>query len=579
MAHKFSDVLSTKEFPSLITRAKKAAAEIVSRRREFKADMSTALLREHLVLFEEVHRSLSLASQTIDALLSTDTENELLLQETKRIERERTAISESLLYLSLEMKTWPRERLMNFAKEIPELKQWFIDIAENSKYFLSEPEERIILLKDKTGESVLDRLYTLITSKFKFTIVVDDKKLTLTQEELRPYLMHERRDIRKAAMEAYLVPFTQYKDELAEIYFAVAEDHDTESVELRKYSSPIETRHKSNNLPAAAYEALERSASKHRKLFQEFIKLKEQILKLDKFERWDFNAPVSGLPNHFTYEESKARVLRVFKDFAPWMYEHANAVFAAGRVDVFPRHGKRSGAFCVPMVPGEQALMMLNHVDTLDSLSTMAHELGHVVHETLAKKHSILVFEPPIALAETASTFAEELLFHDLLKTAKPSERLALLCHKLDECIRGIPTQLRYTRFEVLAHEKIKEGCTASDLDALWVSLIKEDYPTVEFSNASVQWRSIPHIFHYPFYCYGYSFGHLLVLALFEHAKKDQKNFSNKFKAILEAGGAEDPTKLLRSHGFDVTSEAFWDEGFAVIQTLLDDLRKLSKES
>jgi oligoendopeptidase F len=146
----------------------------------------------------------------------------------------------------------------------------------------------------------------------------------------------------------------------------------------------------------------------------------------------------------------------------------------------------------------------------------------------------------------------------------------------IDETIRSIPTQLRYTRFEERAHQMILDGCAASDLDALWTSMQKEDFPMVAFADSSVQWRSIPHIYHSPFYCYSYAFGQLLVFALWKKYEDEGPAFTPKLREILASGGSVPPAELLARYGFDITSEAFWDGGFAAIKGLIEELEKVA---
>lgn len=225
-------------------------------------------------------------------------------------------------------------------------------------------------------------------------------------------------------------------------------------------------------------------------------------------------APVDGIPENIPYDEAIAKVLAAYDGFAPWFGDAAREVLAAGFLDAFPRDNKRSGACCYPVAPGETPIVIANYQGRFDDVATLAHELGHATHDIVGKDLPVLTSHPPIVLAESASTFAEYLLFLDMLKTANDREAIALLCAKLDDILLTIVNQNRITRFEVQAQTLLSEHAPASELDSLWALLAKEDFPAIEFPDSMQLWRASPHMYHSPFYCYSYSFGILLVCAL-----------------------------------------------------------------
>jgi oligoendopeptidase F len=219
--------------------------------------------------------------------------------------------------------------------------------------------------------------------------------------------------------------------------------------------------------------------------------------------------------------------------------------------------------------------VILNHTGTYEDMFTMAHELGHAVHDILAGKNSSLSFHPPLVLAESASTFAETLLFNAEIKEANKEQRIALISKRIDDMIVTIVSQMRYTHFEEQAHDMLSNGVKPEEINKLWVKLLKEDFPAIEFPESSVQWTAIPHIYHSPFYCYSYAFGLLLVLSLYRRYEEEGDVFVEKFKTLLEAGGSKPPAELLQELGYDITDEAFWGGGFSVIREYVAELRKL----
>ncbi|MCK4316222.1 MAG: oligoendopeptidase F, partial [Anaerolineae bacterium] len=267
-----------------------------------------------------------------------------------------------------------------------------------------------------------------------------------------------------------------------------------------------------------------------------------------------------------------------FTQLSPTLVEHARRVFADGHIDSEIRPGKRGGAFCAGMLPGVTPWVLTNYVGKVDDVLTLAHELGHAVHALMAGDHSAFTFHSALPLAETASVFSEMALNDRLLREEDdPAVRRDLLARVLDGAYATIARQAYFVLFELEAHRRAVEGATADDLCALYMDNLHEQFGDAVDASDDFRWEwiAIPHIYSTPFYCYAYSFGHLLVLALYQQYKTEGGSFVPRFLRILAYGGSQSPEHIISEAGFDMASPDFWQGGFDVLQGFLDELEAL----
>lgn len=552
-----------------IQTAKNCVAKLQQKKEELTQHITSGQLKKHLQLYEEYAEALSKASIYANALYEVNQADEKRNQTLRQVQQTSTDLSEQLIYFPLTLKTFSQEKLTQLRKELPRYDSFLRDIQKHAQYALSEKEEKIINRKDNSGIQIVEKLYGMITSRYIHEIEIDGKQLKLTREELTPYIVSENRETRKKAREALIQPYSKDKTILSEIFSALVTDYDDES-KLRGYNKPISSRHLANDIDDEVYQALKTSAQKHQKIFIEYLEIKKQLLGYKELRAYDIRANITGLPEGLEYEQAQQQVLRVFESYADWLGQGAKTMFENNRIDVHPRANKRGGACCIGGLPNDLPLLILNHTQTYEALKTLAHEMGHAVHAILAQHNSIFAIQSQIVLAESASNLAETLLFEDTLKQADKQEQIALLCNYLDDCIASIPVQLKYTRFEEWAHGNIQQSITPTQLSQQWAKLTKQDFPNITIPELeSDGWLAIPHIYQAPFYCYGYSFGILVALALYKQATP------NQVKEILSAGSSKEPYELLKEYGLDIKSEAFWDAGFEKIQSLVDQLQTL----
>jgi len=446
---------------------------------------------------------------------------------------------------------------------------------------LSEAEEKIVNLKNVTGANALSNLYETITNKFMFTLEVGGEKKTLTRDELSVYLRGPSPELREAAYRELYRVFGENGPALAQIYSALMRDWRSENVDLRKFKSPIAVRNLSNDLPDAVVETLLKVIQKNAGVFQRYFKLKARWLGLPswKLRRYDIYAPLAASEKTVDYADAVQMVLDTFTEFSPRVGELARQVFDADHVDGGPRPGKQGGAFCYGVLPGVAPWVLLNYTGRVRDVAVVAHEMGHAIHALLAAHHSQLTFHSALPMAETASVFSESLLTEKLLAgESDPAVRRDLLSAALDDTYATVGRQGFFAVWEKDAHAMVAQGKTADEMSARYLEHLQLQFgAAVEISDEfKWEWVSIPHFYGSPFYVYAYSFGQLLVLALYQMYKKEGDKFKPKYLKILEYGGSEAPAKILAEAGIDIASARFWQGGFDVISGMIDELEKLS---
>lgn len=564
---------SVADIPSLLEEAERLGHEIAGAKSEVVESIAAERLGELIDTYERMQRASWLASTIANLLFDLDSNSVEARKWMNVIDQRLTEVSSTVLFFTLALKRFPSERLEELRAELPQYQAWIRKLGRYAPYTLSEPEEQVITYKGAAQDALI-QVYETLTGNFTFTFTYEGEEITVNQAGLTPYIVHRERAVRKAASEALRERFDEYRNALGDIYGGLVVDYDRETVSLRKYESPIAARHEGNDLPADAYEALLSSVHKHRHIFTRYIELKRKALGYDEFTRYDFAAPVPGKPESIEWSDSVARVDKAFNTFAPWFADAARSVLTTGHIDAEPRLGKRGGAACYALPPGEIPAVIMNHTGSYEDAFTLAHELGHAVHDICAGEQSLLQFHPPLVLAETASTWAELLLMDEEKRRLGSDATIALLCHQIDDASGSIMAQMRYTEFEREAHERLLAGGGVDELHERWAALLREYFPTVEWPEESVTWLAIPHLFRSPFYCYSYSFGALLVYALWQRHLLEP-DFAERFRSMLASGASKPPAQLLAELGYDITSEAFWDGGFATIQGWVDELERL----
>ncbi|MDI6738839.1 MAG: M3 family oligoendopeptidase [Candidatus Edwardsbacteria bacterium] len=448
-----------------------------------------------------------------------------------------------------------------------------------ARHTLSQNEEKIINRKKVTGANALNDLYDQITDSFIYIFKPKGRKPKAleTQESALKYVRSAKAAEREAAYQCLLAPYRENLGKLFTCYSALVKDWDNDA-KLRNFASPIARRNFYNQVPNAAVETLLTVTGDNAGLYQDYFRLKARLLGMKKLRRYDIYAPLETVRSTTSLPDGIELVFDTFAEFSDGFAERAKTIVAGKHVDSHPRPGKRTGAFCASVTPSVVPYVLLNYTGDKNAVSTLAHELGHGIHDLYAAKQSISAFETPLPLAETASTLAEMIVFEKLLAQCKSDrERRAMLLVKIGESYATVMRQSYFVRFELEAHRRIESGVKEDDLCRLYEGMLKEQFGSAVEVDPIFrhEWAYIPHIFKTPFYCYAYNFGELLSLALYARYKQEGKRFVPAIERILAYGSSQAPDLILKEAGIDMSSREFWQGSFDVIGGWLKDLKRL----
>ena len=564
------------------SKLEQALVEFEALRESLTAEIPAQDFQKILSGLESVNAKIGRLEAYADLLLTEDTQNPSALNLRDRVDQVLTDSSNRILFFDLWFKDLPDDAADRLIEHAGDLRYFLKAMRQFKPFTLSEPEEQMINLKDVNGIDAMVNLYEMITSNFVFTLEVDGEKKTLTNDQISGYFRHPSADVRAAAYRELYRVFSENSAVLAQIYLHRVRDWNTEAVELRGYATPISARNLGNDLPDTVVDTLLEVCRKNVGLFQRYFQLKAGWLGVPsgKLRRYDIYAPLVQSDKTFDYGTGKKMVLDSFAKFSPQVAGLAQRVFDEKHLDSESRPGKRGGAFCYGVVPELTPWVMVNYEGRARDIATLAHELGHAIHNMLAGGHSVMTFNASLPLAETASVFAEMQLTDQLLQQEKdPAVRRDLLAYAIDDAYVTVIRQAYFTLFEREAYQMVNEGNTIEELTTAYMANLAEQFgDVVEVSDEfKWEWLVIPHMYGTPFYTYAYSFGQLLVLALYQQYRIEGEAFVPRYLKILSYGGSESPMKILSEAGLDVTSPAFWQGGFDVIKNMIDELEKLSR--
>jgi len=445
------------------------------------------------------------------------------------------------------------------------------------RFRLSEKEESIIALKALTGRMALVQLYSRLTSAMRFPSPVEEGVL-LTNAEILAFQKHPEREVRRRAMEIFSAEYEKEKLVISTVWNALALDHGKE-IQLRGYTHPMEPTNIGNELSPASVSALMEVSRKNYGLAARYYRWKARTMGVDRLFSTDLVAPLGGVEAAvIPFETAKGWVLEAFDDFSPGFGAIAKGFFDEGRVDAAPRQGKSGGAFCMAVAPQLPVYVLMNYTGKMRDAATLAHELGHGIHFTMARKQPLLEYDPVLPMAETASVFGELLLTRRMLgQDLDPLARRNLLAERVEDIIATTFRQAMYTDFELACHLNIAQGTMAEEeFCELWHSHLQGLYgDSVEILPGSRwTWAAIPHFIHTRFYCYAYTFGELFVLSLYGRYKEEGRAFVPKFVKLLEAGGSRPPSILAAQVGLNLEDPSFWQGGYDVLEELIGELEK-----
>jgi oligoendopeptidase F len=488
-----------------------------------------------------------------------------------------TAISTEIIFFDLELNQID-EAVMAQALKNPRLaryKPWIDNVRKEKPYQLEEKLERLFHEKGQTSGSAFNRLFNETIAALRFPVAGEPEPLAL--EMTLNLLSNPDEKKRGAAAEALAKVFKDNVRLFTLITNTLAKDKEI-SDRWRGFKDVADSRHLANQVEAEVVDALVSSVrAAYPRLSHRYYAMKAKWLGKERLSHWDRNAPLPERPERtFAWNDAQRLVLGAYNDFAPEMSAVAGEFFDNNWIDAPARPGKAPGAFAAATVPSVHPYVLLNYLGKPRDVMTLAHELGHGVHQMLARPQGALLAPTPLTLAETASVFGEMLTFKALLKeTHEPKERKALIAGKVEDMLNTVVRQIAFYTFERKLHEARRQGeLTPDQLGAIWLETQSESLgPAIELKPGyEVFWAYVPHFVHSPFYVYAYAFGDCLVNSLYGLYDEAHPGFVNKYFDMLKAGGSKHHSELLAPFGLDASKPEFWNKGLKVIEGMIDEL-------
>ena len=569
------------EIEAAFTDLETKADDFESFREKLTADIDFEDFMEAIKDLEAMHQAASKLGSYPGLWFAADTQSQQAQALYARVQQFMAKVQNQTLFFSLWWKELPEEKTTTLMSRSDGYSYWLEEMRHFKPYTLTEPEEKIINIKDVNGIDALVKLYDSITNRYVFKVEVDGEIKEMTRGQLMVLVRSANPEHRAAAYQELYRVFGDDGPILGQMYQIRIRDWRAEAVDLRGYKSPISTRNLVNDLPDEIVNTLLEVCEDNADIFQRYFKLKAKWLGVDKLRRYDIYAPVAESDKEYDFNKGVDLTIEAFNDFSPQIAELAKKVFDEEHIDSEVRKGKEDGAFCASVVPGHTPYVKVNYQGKAADVATLAHELGHAIHAMLAFDHNVFTFHSSLPMAENASTFAEMLLVDRLLELEDdPAVRRDILFRQVDDAYATIMRQIFFAMFEVTAHDMVAEGATIDQLsEAYYENIQKQFGDAVELSEEfKWEWVSIPHFMHVPFYVYAYSFGQLLVLSLYKQYKEEGESFKPRYIKVLEAGGSASPVAICAEAGLDITKAEFWQGGFDVIKDLVTELEAIPVE-
>ena len=575
-----SDARVEKDFKKISARADKFEKEY---RGKIKSPSLTAgKLAEAVGELERLSEGIGKILSFAYLLFAADTRDPKTGAFRSSMQQKATELQKKLIFFYVEWVSVPKkraEKLMNH----PELSGYRHFLEQERQYkdhTLSEAEEKILQEKSNTGQKAFSRLFDEVVNNIEFRVRLSGKTEKLNQSRTLSLLYDPDRKKRKAAWGGLTRGLTGNSHVLTYIFNTLVNDHSIND-RLRSYEDPMSARHLSNEISHGAVETLLESCERNFEFVRRYYTLKRELLGYRRFYDYDRYAPLGSEREQVPWERAKEIVLSSFGEFSPEMEKTASLFFEKNWIDAELRDGKRGGAFSHGTVPGAHPYVFMNYTGKPRDVMVLAHELGHGVHQYLSRRQGYLQAHTPLTTAETASVFAEMLVFHRLKEEETEKEgRLVLVAEKLEDIMATVFRQAVLTRFEQSLHrERREEGELATArINELWIEANRDMFgDSVSLTeNYAHWWLYIPHFIHSPFYCYAYSFGELLTLALYGMFLERGRSFVPDYMGLLRSGGSASPSELLLGVGVDINDPDFWQAGLDVIGAMVDEVEELS---
>jgi oligoendopeptidase F len=536
---------------------------------------ASAALHEAIARYERLDEVMGRLMSYVGLVYAGDTSDPVRAKLYGDTQERITSASTHVLFFQLELNQLDDEALAKAAAEAPlsHYRPWLEDIRREKPHQLEDKLERLFLEKSVSGPAAWNRLFDETMAALRFEVDGDE----LTLEPTLNKLQDTDAGVRKRAAEALAKVFKENLRIFSLITNTLAKDKDI-SDRWRGFKDVADARHLSNRVEPEVVEALVAAVrAAYPRLSHRYYRLKARWFGEDALDFWDRNAPLPKIENRtIRWEDAKRMVLSAYAGFAPQMASIAERFFGDGWIDAPVRPGKAPGAFAHPTVPSSHPYLLLNYQGKPRDVMTLAHELGHGVHQVLAAPNGALMAPAPLTLAETASVFGEMLTFRKLLdETRDKAQRKVMLAQKVEDMINTVVRQVAFYTFERDIHMKRKAGeLTADQICEIWLGVQGESLgPAIRLGEGyETFWTYIPHFIHSPFYVYAYAFGDCLVNSLYAVYEKAHPGFTEAYFDMLKAGGTKHHRELLAPFGLDAHDPAFWEAGLSLIERMIVEL-------
>ncbi|MGA0411288.1 MAG: M3 family oligoendopeptidase [Candidatus Puniceispirillales bacterium] len=529
--------------------------------------------------YQEICENIHRVGTHSNLIFATNMENPEVSRYNSSVSDEFTEIFSSLIFFTLELSkvddktinAWMSDNKSN------KWKPYLTVLRKRNPYLLDPLVEEILIEKSATGRSAWVRLFDETSASLRFPF----KEKELSEAEILNLLSDSDPNNRKIAGKSLSNILDKNKRIFSMILNVISRDRYIED-NKRGFKNIVSSRNLDNDVEDEVVDALVNTVDKAMpQLTHRYYKWKAKEFGKSKLDWWDRNAPLPHTSEtSIEWDKAKNIVLDSFASFHPEMSDIAGLFFKNGWIDARVRQGKASGAFAHPSVPSLHPYILVNYQGKIRDVMTLAHELGHGVHQILAAKNGLLMAETPLTLAETASVFGEMLVFRKLLDESPTEQKKQLLAGKIEDMLNTVVRQIGFHQFEVKFHEaRIKSELTPDEISDIWMETQSHAVgPSINLNNDyRVLWGYIPHFVHTPFYVYAYAFGDSLVNALWQsYQVSNKQDFSKKYIQMLSAGGTKSHNELLKPFKLSAYESSFWDQGVSMITGLMDELEQLN---
>jgi oligoendopeptidase F len=543
------------------------------------ADIDGRALGEAVAAFEKMEERLGRIMSFAELTYAGNQSDPLIAKFFQTMQERVNAISTNILFFTLELNRLDDDELARKVKapELARYQPWLRDLRAFRPHQLSDEMERVLHEKYVAGRGAWVRLFDETIAALRFPLRGKD----LTSAEALHLLSDRDPAMRRDAAKSIGKVFGDNARLFALVTNTLAKDKEIDD-KWRHYPRPISARNLSNRVEDAVVDALIMSVREaFPRLSHRYYKLKARWFGKDALDYWDRNAPLPDADEEtIAWPKARDTVLSAYAAFSPDLAEVGRKFFDRNWIDAAVRPGKAPGAFAHPTVPSAHPYLLLNYQGKTRDVMTLAHELGHGVHQVLAAGQGHLMADTPLTLAETASVFGEMLTFRAVLDAEKdPKRRKAMLAGKVEDMLNTVVRQIAFVEFERRVHDERRKGELTSDrIGEIWFDVQRESLgPALRFEDEyRFYWAYIPHFIHSPFYVYAYAFGDCLVNSLYAAYMKAPKGFAEKYLDMLRAGGTKRHQELLAPFGLNAADPIFWRGGLEVVAGLIDELETLA---